>query len=1025
MIKSLQPLSELIANHNNWLIDQVVEDIRQIHDSYDQLTLTEAGKRAIPKLSLILIDAIENHSHLQNPSPYLNSLQTAISTTFKSQKLDRQKDTNHLIFVQKLIKLCHQCYLKILNLENFSQEQYQEFRRFINQFFENLEIELYQQNWINHLALEQEKKRQIYHQKIDLINEDIEEITDKVLSQWIVALQIQTSLQIKYGNSPSNKKRIRRLNQSITEKELSGKSIGYLNNLTDMTEQKNAEEVTTHINQEIQALFDAFPDILFRINDQGIILDYKLQEQQLLSTAPEEVIGKSIQEVFPEPIGNQLYEGIQQVLLTRQPLSLEYSLNIEDKKRFFEARIVQLNQTEIIAVIRDISARKHTELALRESEERLSTIISTNPNGLLILDREGKVLFVNPAAEILFGRPKKDLMGQILGLPIIVNNYSEIEILQPTGKMVIARIRQVKILWEEKEAFLASLVDVTDLKGAQKQLKILKQATEQSPVSVIITDAEGHIEYVNRKFEKLTGYTRQEVIGKNPRLLKSGKISQDQYKQLWRTLTSGQEWHGEFHNQKKNGELFWESASISPIKNEEGVITHFIAIKEDITRRKAQDRILAYQANYDALTGLPNRFLAIDRLKLAILQAERQEQRVAVMFIDLDRFKNVNDTLGHEYGDLLLKQVAERLKKCLRKSDTVARLGGDEFLIIIPNLKQPSHCKGIAKKILSSLEKPFNLLEEEAFISASIGITLYPDDGDDVNALMRNADTAMYLGKRGGRNDFKFYTLGMNETNRTRIIIENLLHQALKKKEIYLVYQPIMELKTEKVIGAEALLRWNNPQLGQVSPDQFIPIAEETGLINQLGAWVISQACQEVVQWKAQGTPISVAVNLSPRQFRDSKLLKIITDAIAVNGITNHDLELEITEKLLLEDSPGSQGILSQLHQMNFPLSIDDFGTGYSALSYLIKFPFNRLKIDRSFITDMTHSQKAMGLVKTIIAMSHGLNLQVIAEGVETSEQLNSLKSQGCDYAQGYFFSRPLTGEEFRYYLQLNKNPPS
>lgn len=854
------------------------------------------------------------------------------------------------------------------------------------------------------------------------INYIHDEDKKRVLNQWTQSRQTKTALWTEYRYPHSDGTNTWVLAQAIPETDEQGEIVAYLGTLTDITERKNAEDITNQLNAEMQAIFDAFPDILFRVDEKGIILDYKTQDYSYLYCSPQECIGKTVQEVLTEPVGNLLYQGIQKALQTGEVASIEYCLIIAEKKRFFEARIVQLTSDETIAVVRDISDRKHSELALKESEERLKTIISTNPNGLVILDPDGKVLFVNPAAKTLFGRKTEDLMGRILGIPIIVNNYSEIEILQPTGKLVIARMRLVKINWEEKEAFLASLVDVTDLQQAQEQLKILYQATEQSPVSVVITDAEGNIEYVNAKFEQLTGYSRQEVIGENPRILKSGKTSRQEYRYLWQTLISGKEWHGEFHNRKKNGELFWEAASISPIKNQEGVITHFVGIKEDITERKQQEITLAYQANYDALTGLPNRFLAIDRLKQAILQAERQNKRVALMFIDLDHFKNVNDTLGHEYGDLLLQQVSQRLSDCLRKSDTVARLGGDEFLIIIANLEQPNHCKVIASKILATLEKPFDLLGEEAFISASIGITLYPDDGHDVSVLMRNADAAMYLGKRGGRNDFKFYTIGMNEEAQSRVRIEKLLRHALQENEFYIVYQPIIELKSDTVIGAEALLRWHNSELGQVNPDQFISIAEETGLITELGAWVISQACQEVVTWRTQGSPIWVAVNLSPRQFREAKLLEIITNAIRVNGITNHCLELEITEKLLLEDFPGSQGLINQLHQMNFRLSIDDFGTGYSALSYLIKFPFNRLKIDRSFIADLCHNPEVLGLVKTIIAMGHGLKLEVIAEGVETSEQANILKNQGCDYAQGYFFSPPLVSEQFQGYLQIH-NP--
>ncbi|MGC9527049.1 MAG: EAL domain-containing protein [Limnospira sp.] len=673
----------------------------------------------------------------------------------------------------------------------------------------------------------------------------------------------------------------------------------------------------------------------------------------------------------------------------------------------------------VMASLIDVTARKQAEIALRESESRLRTLIATSPSGLVVVDRRGRALFLNPAAEALFGRRATDLQGELIGIPLVTRESTELEIFRPDGKHKIARMRVVEVPWDGDIAYLASLTDITDLKQTQDQLTVFSRACDQSPVSIVITDSEGNIEYVNPKFEEVTGYSAAEVLGKNPRILKSGYTTDKEYQMLWKTIGSGQQWSGEFHNQKKNGELFWEHASISPLRNDEGAITHYVAVKEDITQQKQNEEILAHQANYDALTDLPNRILVLDRLRQAMVQADRDRRHVALMFVDLDHFKKINDTLGHELGDYLLQETADRLMKCLRKSDTVGRLGGDEFLIIIPNLEHPLQVEYVANKVLEVLGKPFDLCGEEAFISASIGITSYPDDGKDTNTLMRNADTAMYAAKQEGRNAFAFFTQTMNDVAKNRVSLENHLRHALSRGELSVVYQPFVHLASSRIVGAEALMRWYSPELGQVQPDRFIPIAEDTRLIVELGEWILLTACQEVAAWHRSGSEkLWVAVNLSPRQFRTPALIDTIADAIAKSGIDTECLELEITERSLVEEVPGVRELIRNLGEMNIRLAIDDFGTGYSSLNYLKRFPFSVLKIDKSFIADIPQDEEAIALVKTMISMGHGLGLVVVAEGIETEEQLHFLRREGCDYGQGYLFSKPLSGSEFQSYLQ-------
>lgn len=558
------------------------------------------------------------------------------------------------------------------------------------------------------------------------------------------------------------------------------------------------------------------------------------------------------------------------------------------------------------------------------------------------------------------------------------------------------------------------LMDVTDHKQAEEQLHLLSSACEQSPASIVITDNRGNIQYVNPKFEAITGYSAAEVRGKNPKVLKTGHTPPEQYRQLWETITNGKTWTGEFLNQKKNGDYFWETASISPVKDVNGQITHFVAVKEDITAHKETAELLVYQAHYDLLTDLPNRALAIDHLKLAISQAEREQEYVAVLLIDLDHFKSVNESIGHDVGDLLLCHVAERLKQHIQPGDTLARLGGDEFLIILQGLEDLEQVLPFGQQLLEEIEQPYLLRNAECFSSASIGVAIYPLDSQSASILLRNADIALYNAKNSGRKNIKCFESGMNLRAQRRHQVASQLRRALEFNEFPLVFQPLVDLRRGCIAGAEALLRWQNPTLGWILPGEFIPVAEETGLILPIGDWVIDAACQQLHQWQdSLRDTFSLAINLSSRQFKTARLADTVSEALQRYHIPTHQLELEITESLLLDDQPNTQHLMDRFKAMGVRLSIDDFGTGYSALSYLRRFSLDVLKIDRSFVGDLPENHDLGSLVKAIIFMAHELNLEVIAEGVETRAQMNFLKSQGCDYGQGFWFNQALPPEEF------------
>lgn len=560
--------------------------------------------------------------------------------------------------------------------------------------------------------------------------------------------------------------------------------------------------------------------------------------------------------------------------------------------------------------------------------------------------------------------------------------------------------------------------DLERQKADEAEIRKLSLALEQSPSSVIICDPDWHIEYANNKFLQLTGYRREEVVGHHPAFLTADTLSEEENRELWDNVRLQVQrvgvWQGEMQRTRDNGERFWEQVVVTPIRNEHEPPSHYLILGEDISIRKRYEQQLLRQANYDILTGLPNRMLALDRLKLALAQARRDQTMVGVMFLDLDNFKHVNDTMGHDAGDNMLIEASRRISACLRGSSTVARLGGDEFLVILPSLASPEATEQVADRILQTFGPPFHLAGQEVFVSTSIGIAIYPGDGENSTNLLQNSDAAMYEAKNRGKSAFQRFTPEMKEVSQERLQTESLLRRALEMQEFELRFQPILRLDDSRIMGAEALLRWNNPTLGMVSPERFIPLAEETGLIIDIGRWVIREACHTVSRWQKQtGEPVVMAVNVSPRQFRDPYFVETVSTALEETGLEGQYLELEITESLILDNNVDTDRVLRDLDAIGVRLSVDDFGTGYSALGYLKNYPFDTLKIDKSFIGDLNHDSDDTALVRAIIHMAHSLGLQVVAEGVEYQDQLEFLNAEGCNQAQGFLFTHPLNDHEF------------
>src|ERR1017187_5471154 len=549
------------------------------------------------------------------------------------------------------------------------------------------------------------------------------------------------------------------------------------------------------------------------------------------------------------------------------------------------------------------------------------------------------------------------------------------------------------------------------LSEAVQHLNLQAAALKAAANAIVITDFHGTIIWVNHAFTAMTGYSEEEVLGKNPRLLKSGEQSDNYYAEMWSTISSGKVWKGEIVNRRKDGTTYTEEMTITPVTQGVGnaADTHFIAIKQDITQRKAAEKQAQFLAYYDALTGLPNRTLLQDRLTKALASARRQKCRVALLFFDLDGFKTINDSLGHSVGDLVLKQVAERLMKWAREQDTVARVGGDEFLIVLTSVKDIPDAAVAAERLMNTMTAAYVVQGHSLGISCSLGISIFPEHGADSETLIKDADAAMYCAKENGCNNFRFFTKDMNAQAVERLTLENGLRLALEKRELFLVYQPQIEIATGRIIGLEALLRWQHPELGLVPPDKFIRIAENSGLIVPIGEWVLRTACSQTRKWQDEGLPaVSVAVNVSAVQFRQASFCELIGRVLRETGLAPQYLELELTESLLLSNAHVTLTVLQDLRAMGVKLAIDDFGTGYSSLSYLKQFPVGKLKIDRSFIRDVAVNPDDAAITTAIISMARSLSLKVIAEGVEDEAQMTFLRAHQCDEIQGYYFSKPL-----------------
>ncbi|AGI22364.1 hypothetical protein H681_02410 [Pseudomonas sp. ATCC 13867] len=816
--------------------------------------------------------------------------------------------------------------------------------------------------------------------------------------------------------------------------------------MIDITEAKQTEQALRLSEQKFASVFHHCPDIIVLAQRaDGRLLAVNSTFEQQIGVPASEALGKTSTElgIWGEPgMGPAILARLQGQNLD----NIEIPLNRRDGSRFtglLSAQHIVLDDTPaLVVVVRNITQVKQTQQQLRVSEEKFAKAFHASPDGMLITRiSDGRLVEVNDGFTRITGYARDDVdQRSTLSLGLWANPSDRERLLRAVdqvsgvqdftvqirtrdGGLRLCELSAHRITIGSDDCLLTIARDITERQQMQEKLQLAATVFESTAEGVMITDASQRIIAVNRAFSEITGYSEQETLGHSPRLLASGQHDSSFFIALWHQLNAEGHWQGEIWNRRKNHELYPEWLTISAVRNTDGELSHYVGVFADISTLKYAQAKLDYQAHHDPLTGLPNRLLFENRLTTALKEAQEDHHQGAVLFLDLDRFKHINDSLGHPVGDLLLQSIAQRLRDQLRDIDTVARQGGDEFIILLPGLHRAVDAEHVAKKLLHCFETAFIAGEQEFFVSASIGICLYPVDGNDVATLVKNADAAMYRAKAQGRNRVEFYTRELTFQATERMALEHELRRALESDQLQLYYQPKLALGSGQLVGAEALIRWKHPQFGAISPDRFIPLAEENGLILPLGDWVLREACRQMSRWQDSHAAFGpLSVNLAGAQLRQPHLVERIRDLLARYHLQASRLQLEITESFLMHQTEEALSILHSLKNLGVQLAIDDFGTGYSSLSYLKQLPLDTLKIDQSFVHGLPDDPHDAAIARAIIALGRSMNLTVIAEGVEHQAQEHFLEAEGCDQIQGYALSPPLPADAFanRFLTPLN-----
>ncbi|WP_207284169.1 bifunctional diguanylate cyclase/phosphodiesterase [Pseudomonas sp. FW300-N2F2] len=807
--------------------------------------------------------------------------------------------------------------------------------------------------------------------------------------------------------------------------------------MIDISEAKRTEEALRLSEQKFASVFRQCPDILViaRLLD-GCLLEVNKAFEEQIGLSAAEVVGHNATELNIwgiQGVGPSLLQRLQAGSIRNLEMPFRRS-NGQVFTGLISAEPFDLDTTPaLVVVVRDISQLKETQQQLQTSEEKFAKAFHASPDGLLLSRQsDGLLIEVNEGFSRITGfnsalsvdRSTLDLgiwvnlnerkqMLDLLKRDGFVRDFS-CHIRRNDGQIRLCEVSSRPLPIGNEDCMLTIARDITERHLMQEKLQQAATVFESTAEGVLITDTQQHISAVNRAFTEITGYSETEALGHTPRLLASGLHDSAFYAAMWHQLTAEGHWQGEISNRRKNGELYPSWLTISAVRNRGRQITHFVAVFADISSLKHAQARLDYQAHHDPLTGLPNRTLFESRLLAALNGQQENGGQGAVLFLDLDRFKHINDSLGHPVGDLLLKGIAVRLREQLRDIDTVARLGGDEFIILLPGLQQPSDAEHIAQKLLNCFTAPFQAGEHEFFISASIGTSLYPQDGCDVATLVKNADAAMYRSKAKGRNRVESYTRDLTAQASERVALEHELRRAIERNELSLSFQPKISLADNRLVGAEALIRWYHPTFGDVPPEHFIPLAEENGMILQIGDWVLERACRQLCEWNSTYESLGpLSVNLAGAQLRQPNLLGRIEQLLREHQLRSDLLQLEITENFIMSQAEEALTVLHQLKNLGVQLAIDDFGTGYSSLSYLKRLPLDILKIDQSFVRGLPDDPHDVAIVRAIIALGRSMQFTIIAEGVETLAQQQFLAEEGCEQIQGYIVSLPLCADEF------------
>ncbi len=681
-----------------------------------------------------------------------------------------------------------------------------------------------------------------------------------------------------------------------------------------------------------------------------------------------------------------------------------------------------------------------THRRLRRSEQRLRDLFDHAADGIFVADTSGRYTEVNDAGCQMLGLQRDEIIGRTIAdfippqdLPRLAqarewllaghSQVAEWTLRCKNGDWLPVEISTRILPSGQWQAFVR---DVRERQQAQAQLQLAAAVFSSTQEGIIVTDARRRILAVNPAFSAISGYSADELLGRDPSLQQSGRHDRAFYEGVWDALNRTDQWRGEIWNRRKNGEIYPAWENISRIRDASGEVTHYVAIQSDITPIKDAEERLRHLAHHDLLTGLPNRLLFANALQLSMARAARHGQRLALLFIDLDRFKFVNDSLGHAAGDQLLIEIGQRLKATVRAEDAVARLGGDEFTVVVEEAGSADSVAALARKLIEAVSVPVTVAGRQIAVSASVGIALFPEDADTVDNLCKAADSAMYRAKEHGRGVCDFYTPDITERVHEHLMLDNALRQALQRQEFRLLFQPQFDATGQVLVGVEALLRWQHPQAGLIGPDRFIPVAEQSALINEMGAWTLDQACAQLRVWRDQGlAPVRMAVNVSGRQVLHDHLVEAVEAALQRHGLQADGrwLELELTESVLQSMEPSAE-VLTRLRTLGVRIAIDDFGTGYSSLSMLKHLPIDTLKIDRLFVRNLPDDGNSRAIVSAVVSMSHALGLRVVAEGVETVAQKDFLAEAGCDDLQGFLLGRPDTAEAVTALLAARDGPP-